>query len=150
MEEHAWLVPTVTRMVDLLRYPDLANEFGSRKVTDRSARAALLVLMRGMPGNAPEPRLEPTPDGGLRFEWLGYWVDVVLVVGPDGAVKTTVTVLGNVPQTTDATGVENSAAIMEVGLSQLVGILKDPPPAPSGEAVSGAAGPAEPTPKEAQ
>ena len=126
MEEHAWLVPTVTRLFDLLRYPDLANEFGSRKVTDRAARAALLVLMRGMPGDAPEPRLEPTPDGGFRFEWLGYWVDVVLVVGPDGTANTTMTVLGGVPKTTDATGIENSAAILDAGLSQLVRIMKDP------------------------
>lgn len=139
MEEHAWLVPTVTRMVDLLRYPDLANEFGSKKVTVRAARTSLLVLMRGVTGDAPEPRLEPTMDGGLRFEWLGYWVDVVLAVGPDGAAKTSVTVLGSVPQTTDATGIENAAAILDVGLAQLVRILKDPPPSPSREAVSPAA-----------
>lgn len=139
MEEHAWLVPTVTRLVDLLRYPDLANEFGSRKVTGRAARAALLVLMRGVTEDVPEPRLEPTPDGGLRFEWLGYWVDVVLVAQPDGAVKTSVTVLGSVPPTTDATGIENAAAILDVGLSQLVRILKAPPPAPSRAVVSGAA-----------
>jgi hypothetical protein len=136
MEEYAWLVPTITRLVDLLRYPDRANEFGSRKVTSRAARAALLVLMRGVTDDAPAPRLVPTIEGGLRFEWLEYWVDVVFVVEPDGSVKASVTVPGNVPQTNEATGVENSAAILDVGLSQLTAAVKNPPPRPSGPAAA--------------
>lgn len=128
MEEHAWLVPTVTRLVDLLRYPDRANEFGSRKITVRAARAALLVLMKGVIEDAPPPRLEPTADGGLRFEWLEYWVDVVLLVGPNGDVKVTITIQGNSPQPTEMTEEKDAAALLEVGLSRLVGVVKDPPP----------------------
>lgn len=84
MEMHAWFVPTLERLISVMSYPDKANEFASAKVTPAAARQALQLLLNHMRMDTPAPRIEPTTDGGLRFEWHEYWIDCSLVVSPDG------------------------------------------------------------------
>lgn len=90
---HAWFVPTLDRLVSMMRYPDKENEFGSSKVSPDAVRQALSLLLRHMHQSTPEPRIEPTPDGGLRLEWMEYWVDCVLTISPDGGSSVKLSVL---------------------------------------------------------
>ena len=87
MEKHGWFGPTIERLVDIMRYPDKANEFGCLKVTPTVIRAATFSLCRSMGENAPAPRIVPTPGGGLILEWLEYWVDMGVEIDPSGALQ---------------------------------------------------------------
>src|SRR4029077_3417909 len=91
MEKREWIGPTLERLADLLKYPDKANEFGSKKVTEETYQAALLFLTRNMGEKTPAPRIAPTLDGGLVIEILEYWVDLILNVAPGGATSVKLT-----------------------------------------------------------
>jgi hypothetical protein len=87
MERHGWFGPTIERLVDIMRYPDTANEFACRKVTSTVVRMATMHLCRSMGENSQAPRIVPRPDGGLILEWLEYWVDMVVEIDPSGSAQ---------------------------------------------------------------
>ena len=87
MEKREWMEPTMERLLEMTKYPDKANEFGCKKVTEETYQAALLFLMRHMGENTPAPIIMPTLEGGILIQMLGYWVDLVLEVKPGGATS---------------------------------------------------------------
>jgi len=87
MERHGWFGPAIERLVDIMRYPDTANEFGCKKVIPTVVRAATMHLCRSMGENSQAPRIVPRPDGGLVLEWLEYWVDLVVEIDPSGSLQ---------------------------------------------------------------
>jgi hypothetical protein len=84
--DHAWFWPTIERLVDILRYPDIGNEFGCRKVSLETVREVFSMLLRHMTPEMPAPRIEPLGDGGLLVEFNEYWVDCSILAIPGAAI----------------------------------------------------------------
>lgn len=95
MERHAWFEPSMERLMELLKYPDKANEFASAKVTAVPVRSAVWLLSRYMGEHTPAPRIVPMKDGGILMEFLEYWVDIAIEIKPSGETKVT---LGGDPE----------------------------------------------------
>lgn len=128
MGQHEWLFPTFERLAGILRYPDLANEYHSSKVTAAAARTALLLLMKHMGPETPAPRIAPTTPGGLLLEWHEYWVDCTLIVEPSGIPKIRLYVLGAAQESEIAEGQLPSEAVLGKALFMIQTLLRDGPP----------------------
>lgn len=84
MEQYAWFRPTMERLMDMMRYPDKANEFGCSKVAESVVREAIRIVSRYMGEHTPAPRIVPTLEGGLILEFLEYWVDLTVEIKLSG------------------------------------------------------------------
>lgn len=71
MTNYAWLQPTLERISDLLKMPDAHNCYGTAKVIPAVALLAIDFLSQHMAAEDPAPRVVPTLEGGLHFEWSG-------------------------------------------------------------------------------
>lgn len=69
--DYAWLQPTLERISDLLKLPDLHNCYGCPKVDHDVALNVLDFLSDHMGAEDPTPRIVPTSAGGLHLEWSG-------------------------------------------------------------------------------
>lgn len=131
MEAHTWFVPTLERLMSILKYPDKANEFASAKVTTAAARQVLQLLLNHMRMEVPPPRLEPTLDGGLRCEWHEYWVDCVLIVMPDGDPRAELSINNGAPIDESACGQDPVERLLERSFLLLDELVRFGPPPPA-------------------
>lgn len=146
MEEQAWIGPTMERLAGLMTYPDKANEFNCKKVTADAERVAKGLLLKYMRPMSPVPRIVPSPEGGLRFEWHEYWVDLSLDVHPNGAQATLLLKQGSLPMDYYTASPEVNF-LLEHGLAMLEDLrVNGPPPLPE-RAPAAAGEAAEPLPR---
>lgn len=71
MTNCAWLQPTLERLSDLLKMPDKHNCYGTAKVDPVVVLLALDFLLEHVRAEDAAPRIVPTTEGGLHFEWNG-------------------------------------------------------------------------------
>lgn len=86
MESHAWFMPTIERLADMMRYPDVANEYGCKKVSPGTVREVLSLLLRHLTPEMPAPRIVPLKDGGLLVQFHEYWVDCEILAIPGATI----------------------------------------------------------------
>jgi len=68
---YTWLQPTLERISDLLKLPDKHNCYGTARVAPQVAMIAVQFLLLHMHAEDAAPRITPTMEGGLHFEWNG-------------------------------------------------------------------------------
>lgn len=83
---YAWLQPTLERISDLLKIPDKHNCYGTPKVDATVALDALDFLSDHVGPDEVTPRITPTQEGGLRFEWNGRSSFCSAELNPSGKV----------------------------------------------------------------
>lgn len=86
MTNYAWLQLTLERISDLLKMPDKHNCYGTPKVDATVALDALDFLSDHMGPEDVIPRITPTSEGGLRFEWNGRSSFCSAELNPGGKV----------------------------------------------------------------
>src|SRR5262245_4198985 len=84
--ETAWFGLTIERLMEMMRMPPVANEYGCAQVTAATVREALGFLMENMPPDMPAPRIVPLVVGGLAIEFEEYWVSLTLLVPAGGTL----------------------------------------------------------------
>lgn len=71
MKEYDWLQPTLERLSDLLKMPDVHNSYGTPKVDPGLAWRGLKLILGVNAILLPVPTILPTMAGGLLFTWHG-------------------------------------------------------------------------------
>jgi hypothetical protein len=83
MKEYDWVQPTLERISDLLRMPDVHNSYGAPKV-DPSLAVMVLRVMLKFP-RLPVPQVLCTREGGFDFLWRGVATECFLVTHLEGS-----------------------------------------------------------------
>lgn len=82
MKEYDWVQPTLERISDLLKMPDVHNSYGTPKVGPGCAWMALRMMRDACMPMLPVPIIDPTTAGGLGFTWIGLEVECAIRISP--------------------------------------------------------------------
>lgn len=83
---YEWLQPTLERISDLLKLPDKHNCYGTPRVDATVALDAMDFLSDHVGPEDETPRITPTAEGGLHFEWNGLTSFCSAELNPSGKV----------------------------------------------------------------
>ena len=83
---YSWLQPTLERMSDLLKMPDLHNAYGCAKVSPETAFVAINFFVTNALPEDQAPILTPTPQGEIHAEFQRLRETVTMVFRPEGVV----------------------------------------------------------------
>jgi hypothetical protein len=81
-----WLNTAASSLAAFVELPRNWNSYGARKISFATVRDALQLLARLWDLGLPAPRIVPTAQGGVQFEWDVAGVELELELEPGGGM----------------------------------------------------------------
>ena len=78
--EAAWIEPTVSQIVELMRLPNNWDSYGAARISESAAFAMVDVLRAVLPHDVIKPWIVPSSSGHLQAEWHVNGIDLEVEV----------------------------------------------------------------------